>query len=69
MGRKKKRGPKSGGTYLTPGVYVEEVSSGSRPLEAVGTSVAAFVGLARRHPVRTAVTALIAIMVVRGIRR
>jgi hypothetical protein len=26
------------------GVYVEEVSSGSRPIEAVGTSVAAFVG-------------------------
>ncbi|GAA1358430.1 phage tail sheath family protein [Streptomyces beijiangensis] len=33
-------------TYLSPGVYVEEVSSGSRPIEGVGTSVAAFVGLA-----------------------
>ena len=28
------------------GVYVEEVSSGARPIEAVGTSIAAFVGLA-----------------------
>ena len=27
-------------------VYVEEVSAGSRPIEAVGTAVAAFVGLA-----------------------
>jgi hypothetical protein len=28
------------------GVYMEEVSSGSRPIEAVGTAVAAFVGFA-----------------------
>jgi hypothetical protein len=27
-------------------VYVEEVSSGARPINAVGTSIAAFVGLA-----------------------
>ena len=27
-------------------VYVEEVASGSKPIQAVGTSVAAFVGLA-----------------------
>jgi hypothetical protein len=26
-------------------VYVEEVSSGARPLQAVGTAIAAFVGL------------------------
>ena len=32
-------------SYLSPGVYVEEVASGSRPIEGVGTSVAAFVGL------------------------
>jgi phage tail sheath protein FI len=38
-------------TYLTPGVYVEEVSSGSRPIEGVGTSVAAFVGFAEKGPV------------------
>jgi len=33
-----------------PGVYVEEVSSGVRPLEIAGTSTAAFVGLAERGP-------------------
>jgi phage tail sheath protein FI len=26
-------------------IYVEEVSSGSKPIQAVGTAVAAFVGL------------------------
>lgn len=31
-------------TYLSPGVYVEEVSSGARPIESVPTSIAAFVG-------------------------
>jgi phage tail sheath protein FI len=30
--------------YLHPGVYVEEKSSGVRPIEGVGTSTAAFVG-------------------------
>ena len=38
-------------TYLAPGVYVEEVESGSRPIEGVGTAVAAFVGLATDGPV------------------
>ena len=38
-------------TYLTPGVYVEEVPSTSRPIEGVSTSVAAFVGLAPGGPV------------------
>ncbi len=38
-------------TYLSPGVYVEEVPAGSRPIEGVGTSVAAFVGLAAKGPV------------------
>jgi phage tail sheath protein FI len=37
-------------TYLSPGVYVEEVQSGSRPIEGVGTAVAAFVGLAAKGP-------------------
>ena len=32
--------------YLTPGVYVEEVPSGARPIGPVGTSTAAFVGVA-----------------------
>jgi phage tail sheath protein FI len=34
--------------YLSPGVYVEEVDSGSRPIEGVGTAVAAFVGMAKQ---------------------
>jgi phage tail sheath protein FI len=37
-------------SYLSPGVYVEEVASGARPIEGVGTSVAAFVGLAPTGP-------------------
>lgn len=32
--------------YSTPGVYVQEVSGGTRPIEAVGTSTAGFVGTA-----------------------
>lgn len=31
-------------SYTIPGVYVEEVSTGSRPISAVGTSTAAFLG-------------------------
>jgi phage tail sheath protein FI len=38
-------------TYLSPGVYVEEVEAGSRPIEGVGTAVAAFIGMAERGPV------------------
>ena len=33
-------------SYLTPGVYVEEVSTGTKPIGMVGTSTAAFVGVA-----------------------
>ena len=40
-------------TYLTPGVYVEEIPSSSKPIEGVGTSVAAFVGLAQGGPINT----------------
>ncbi len=40
-------------TYLSPGVYVEEVEAGSRPIEGVGTAVAAFIGLAERGPLNT----------------
>lgn len=43
-------------TYLTPGVYVEEVSSGSKPIESSPTSVAAFVGVAERGPLNTPVS-------------
>jgi phage tail sheath protein FI len=38
-------------TYLHPGVYVEEISGGARPIEAVGTSTAAFVGIAEKGPI------------------
>ena len=38
-------------SYLTPGVYVEEVPSLSKPIEGVGTSVAAFVGFAPGGPI------------------
>jgi hypothetical protein len=37
-------------SYLSPGVYVEEVARGARPIEGVGTSVAAFIGLAPTGP-------------------
>ncbi|WP_410586174.1 phage tail sheath family protein [Amycolatopsis sp. lyj-23] len=37
--------------YLSPGVYTEELSSGSKPIEGVGTAVAGFVGFAERGPV------------------
>jgi phage tail sheath protein FI len=40
-------------TYLSPGVYVEEVDAGSRPIEGVGTAVAAFVGIAAQGPFNT----------------
>lgn len=30
--------------YLSPGVYMEEVDRGAKPIEAVGTAVAAFIG-------------------------
>ncbi|MBM9506702.1 phage tail sheath family protein [Actinacidiphila acididurans] len=45
-------------SYLSPGVYVEEMESGSRPIEGVGTSVAAFIGFTRKGPLNepTAVT-------------
>jgi phage tail sheath protein FI len=34
-------------------VYRKEIASGARPIEAVGTAVAAFVGLAPGGPVDT----------------
>ncbi len=40
-------------TYLSPGVYVEEVEPGVRTIEGVGTAVAAFVGLASDGPFHT----------------
>lgn len=38
--------------YYSPGVYIEEVNKGPRPIEAVATSVAAFVGFAPYSVVR-----------------
>ena len=38
-------------TYQAPGVYVEEIPGGSRPIEGVGTAVAAFVGFAEKGPI------------------
>jgi uncharacterized protein len=37
-------------TYLSPGVYVQEVEAGSRPIEGVGTAIAAFIGFAPQGP-------------------
>lgn len=37
-------------TYKAPGVYVEEVDRGVKPLEAAGTAVAAFIGFTERIP-------------------
>jgi len=36
--------------YLSPGVYIEERDTGTRPIEGVGTAMAAFVGLAAAGP-------------------
>ncbi len=38
-------------SYLSPGVYVEEVDSGSKPIESVGTSTAGFIGECEVGPV------------------
>lgn len=37
--------------YLAPGVYVEEVDTGSKPIEGVSTSTAGVVGMTERGPV------------------
>ena len=37
-------------TYLSPGVYIQELDAATRPIEGVGTAVAAFVGFAPRGP-------------------
>ena len=33
--------------YLAPGVFVEEIDGGSKPIEGVGTNTAAFIGYAK----------------------
>ena len=42
-------------SYLSPGVYIEEVDRGSKPIEAVGTSTAAFIGESTVGPTNEAV--------------
>lgn len=37
--------------YLTPGIYVEEISGGSKPLESGATNVVGFLGVAEKGPV------------------
>jgi len=37
--------------YLHPGVYIEEIPSGSKPIEGVGTSTAAFIGYTTKGPI------------------
>lgn len=37
--------------YLHPGVYLEEVAGGAKPIDAVATSVTAFIGEAARGPI------------------
>lgn len=39
--------------YLSPGVYVEEVDGGSKPIAGAGTAVAAFVGFAEKGATNT----------------
>lgn len=38
-------------TYLHPGVYIEEIPSGAKPIEGVSTSVAALVGYTTEGPI------------------
>ena len=58
--KKSSKKSKTHGSYQSPGVYVEEVSSGARPIQAVGTSIAAFVGLAPVNPKRAVAVLLVA---------
>jgi phage tail sheath protein FI len=37
--------------YLSPGVYVEEVDTGNKPIEGVATSTVGFLGITERGPV------------------
>ena len=41
--------------YLRPDVYVQEISSGEKPIQAVSTSTGAFVGVTARGPIGKAV--------------
>jgi phage tail sheath protein FI len=39
--------------YRSPGVYIDEVQAGARPIEGVGTAIAAFLGVAAGGPYNT----------------
>src|SRR6186997_233395 len=42
-------------SYLSPGVYVEEVDRGSKPIEAVGTNTVGFLGESAKGPLNETV--------------
>ena len=42
-------------SYLSPGVYVEEVDRGSKPIETVGTNTVGFLGESLMGPVNQAI--------------
>ncbi len=42
-------------SYLSPGVYVEEVDRGSKPIEAVGTNTVGFIGESSKGPVNESI--------------
>src|SRR6266700_320327 len=37
--------------YLAPGVYIEEIDTGNKPIEGVSTSTAGMLGVTERGPV------------------
>jgi phage tail sheath protein FI len=41
--------------YLAPGVYVEEIDTGSKPIEGVSTSTAGMIGVTERGPINVPV--------------
>jgi len=42
-------------SYLSPGVYIEEVDRGAKPIEAVGTNTVGFLGTCSKGPVNKAI--------------
>ena len=52
-----------------PKAYKEDISSGSRPIEGVGTAIAAFVGFATATPFRLATSALVVTAAVWAVAR
>jgi hypothetical protein len=50
-----KEGQNMATSYLSPGVYVEEVDRGSKPIESVGTNTVGFLGESMMGPANQAV--------------